>query len=794
MENMKIRTSLGVFFISAAALLTEVLLIRVFDVLFFPNISYMIITCSLFAYGIAGVYSAVRPLPAEKDVWEITSQWSLWLALSILAILPVMNLLPFNMNSVKEQPVQQLLYFGGMYLSLALPFFWTGRIFTVLFSRYAKSIRSLYFSDLAGAALGSVLLIPFIQSIGPGGLLFIAGAVSLLASLLFSGKRSRVAALSLASLLLIMLPFLRSPEYFDFKEHQYKRGVRSAREQNLVEVTVWDPISKIDVINYDTLRFIAYDGGSQTSLFYNFDGDFQSLKENLPTEISSHFWQRGVLVSHLVREGTSPDVLIIGSAGGQEIKAALMYGAGHVDAVEMVGAVVELGQTKYSDYIGNLFHNPAVSVHVDEGRNFIRSSQTNYDIIQIFSNHTSSSIASGTGASATNYLQTTDAYQEYFSHLNENGILHINHYFYPKMITTAARAWSEMGRDEFEKHVIVYEYSGDETLPTLLVKMQPWTEEELQTIDQFLTAEFPGEEATYTLVVDPLHPENNDVPASYFTGQLSQADIEEAGIRIEPATDDRPYFNLLERSFNPFPNGLVSFIKNPFEGVVLDFVTFFVTGAVTLFYGVLFIVIPLNYSTAGRLKWRNKSLSLVYFSCLGFGFIVIEFVFIQMFIHVIGSPLYTVSTVLFVMLLSAGVGSFMSGKLNISAFSRWFVPFVGVVLAVVLVLTILPTVKPIFLGTALFMRILFVALMIFPVGFFLGMPFPLGISTLESQPDGVIAWAWGMNGLFTIVGGLLAVIFSIQWGFTITLLIACATYLLAFFVFSRIRIGLLPGG
>jgi hypothetical protein len=486
--------------------------------------------------------------------------------------------------------------------------------------------------------------------------------------------------------------------------------------------------------------------------------------------------------------------LVIGSAGGQEIKAALLYGARHVDAVELVGAVVDLGENRYSNYIGNLFHNPSVSMHVDEGRNFIRASQTKYDIIQIFSNHTSSSIATGTGAAATNYLQTTEAYKEYFSHLNENGILHINHYFYPKMITTAALAWSQMGRDDFQKHVIVYEYSRDETLPTLLIKMQPWTEEEVQSLNDFFNAKFPGEDATYKLVVDPLHPENNALPPSYFTGHLSQADIEKAGIRVEPATDDRPYFNLLERSFNPFPNGLLAFFKHPFEGVALDLVTIFITGFVALFYGALFIIIPLNFSTAGKLKWRNKSLSLVYFSCLGFGFIIIEFVFIQMFMHVIGSPLYTVSTVLFVMLLSAGVGSFISGRLNISIRSRWFIPFLGTILAVLVVLTTLPQLKVLFLGTSLLVRILFVFLMIFPVGFFLGMPFPLGISTLESHPEGVIAWAWGMNGLFTIVGGLLAVIFSIQWGFTITLLIACASYALAFLVFSRIRAGLLNYG
>ena len=151
MKHSRIGIFLGVFFISTSALLTEVLLIRVFDVLFIPNISYMIISCSLFAYGIAGVYAAVRPLPSNANILRITSRWSLWLAISILAILPVLNILPFNARDFANHPFRQLIYFGGMYVALALPFFWAGRILTVLFSQYAKEIGSLYFSEIGRA-------------------------------------------------------------------------------------------------------------------------------------------------------------------------------------------------------------------------------------------------------------------------------------------------------------------------------------------------------------------------------------------------------------------------------------------------------------------------------------------------------------------------------------------------------------------------------------------------------------------------------------------------------------------
>ena len=211
---------------------------------------------------------------------------------------------------------------------------------------------------------------------------------------------------------------------------------------------------------------------------------------------------------------------------------------------------------------------------------------------------------------------------------------------------------------------------------------------------------------------------------------------------------------------------------------------------VAVFFATLFILIPLSFSFAGKQPWPNKINSLLYFSCLGMGFIVIEFVFIQLFMHLIGSPLYTYSIVLFTMLLGAGIGSIASDRFKITPRFRWFVPFVGILLATTLLLTVYPIAREILLATSLTTRITASILFIFPVSFFLGMPFPLGILSLEQQPKGSIAWAWGMNGLFTVVGGLLGIASSIQWGFRITLWIACAIYALAFLIFSRIRTAL----
>ena len=788
---------------AVSTLMIELSLIRVFDVLFYPNIAYMIITCAIFAFGLAGIYSVLRPLKPIEAIHSFLSSRALLFAIATLAIRPVTNLLPFDFYALKTDFGTQFLYLLGIYLVLVLPFFLAGLVFTNLFATYSKSIQTLYFWDLAGAALGSIALIPFLPAIGPGGILVCAAALGLFASAFFSRRRVWAVLATLFGLAILVLPFVRSEGYYDFKEHQNKRGVKTARESGMIEHTIWDPISKIDIMydgnDHDWFRHIAYDGGTQSSTFYEFDGNFSYLREHIAEEIGTQFWQRGVLAAHYLKRDTNQKVLVIGSAGGQEIKAALTYGASHVDGVELVGAVVELGKTRYAEYIGNLFNHPKVNVQVGEGRSYLRASRGKYDIIQIFSNHTSSSIASGTGAMSTTYLQTADAYQEYFEHLTANGILHINHHYYPKMITTAALAWAQMGRTNFQQHVVVFEREGEDTLPTFLVKMQPWTVEEVNQLKEFFYADFPSDPNIYRLVEDPLRPENSYLSSEFYTGQLSGDLTRQVDFRIEPSTDNKPYFNFLRKNFAAVEINRTQFMSASMAGplnnyitinsisIPLDVAPLIIIGTISLFLAGAFILLPLHFSEVGKSKWTNRSGSLLYFSCLGAGFIIIEFVFIQLFMKLIGSPLYTSSTVIFMLLFSAGVGSFTTSRLNITPVNRWQLPFVGILASVLLLMLIYPFVLDFFLASPLAIRILVACVLIFPLGFFLGMPFPLGILSLENLPRGAVAWAWGMNGLFTVIGGLAGVVLSIIWGFQITLLIASFQYIIAFLVFAKIR-------
>ncbi len=788
---------LGIFLVAMAVLVMELVLTRAFDVILAPNMAYMVITCAMFSIGLAGIYGALRPFH-PPHIRRTLASLTLGFALSTLALRPLLNLLPFNYDEITAAPGAQAVYFLGMYLALAVPFFLAGLVFTALFSVFTSRIQSLYFFDLVGAGVGCVLLIPLIKPIGPGGLLFGVAALGLLASALFAGNRAWAVAAVVGAVALAVMPVLRMPDYFAFREHVDKRAVSRMRAKGMIELTRWDPISKIDVLDVKGKhrKHIAYDGGQQSSNYYEFDGDFAGLRQRIESgvdPIDRHFWFSGVIASHYLKRDSDQSVLIIGSAGGQETKAALTYGAASVDAVEMVGAVIDLARNEYSDYTGALFLDPRVRCIRAEGRSFLRGTDQLYDIIQIFSNHTSSSVGGGSGAMSPHYLQTVEAYREYFEHLNDDGILHINHHVFPRMLTTAAQAWKEMGRRDLQRHVVVLRRpAGRDNLPTLLIKMSLWHQTELDELTRLAALS----KTPQVLVENPLHPERSSLSSDFYSGAFPEELADRMSYRVEPPTDDQPYFNFLRRHLGKveadpelFLHDATAWVLNARtrKFVPMDVIHLIVTGVVSLTFAFAFLLLPLRFSEVGRATWARRAPTLVYFSSLGAGFIIIELVLIQIFMKLVGFPLYAISTVLLTMLVAAGLGSIASSRIGIRPDHRWTWPFVGIAVFGGAMALSYPFVIELFLSQPLPLRVGVSFALIFPLGFVLGMPFPLGILSIERMPPGSVAWAWAMNGLFTLIGGLVSTALSIFIGFHATLILGLSIYAVAFLALSQLN-------
>ena len=509
-------------------------------------------------------------------------------------------------------------------------------------------------------------------------------------------------------------------------------------------------------------------------------------------------WGIDVVVAASQKGLMMPPGLSFGSAAGQEIRAALAFGAGDIDAVELVGEVIRLGRNEYSFYNGQVLNHFQVNAVHGEGRAFLRAADQPYDIIQIFSNHSTSSVAAGAGAMDPTYLLTADAFEEYFEGLTGDGILHINHHIYPRMVTTAALGWARLGRTDFRRHVVVvmrYPIEID-SLPTVLVKMTPWTESEMRRLRDLYSLE-PEREAHYEIVEDPLDPRGSYLPPEFYSGALPAEIVEQAGYRIVPTTDDRPYFNFIRRRLSESPVDRQRFVRPEVAyllnsqverggGIPMDVIHLIVTGVVSVVFAFVFIGVPLAFSRVGREPWRGKASTLVYFSCLGAGFIILELTFIQKLWKFIGYPLYTYAIVLFTLLLAAGLGSLSSGRLRVLPTDRWHLPFVGTLLYGGFFLATHEFLFDAALGLPASLRMLIAGLYLFPIGFFMGMAFPLGVLCVERRSRAAVAWAWGMNGLFTVVGGLASVLLSIYVGFTITEVIALGLYGIALLALSRL--------
>uniref|UniRef100_UPI004055ED64 spermine/spermidine synthase domain-containing protein n=1 Tax=Candidatus Electronema sp. TaxID=2698783 RepID=UPI004055ED64 len=795
------RIALSLFLVALTTLMAELALVRIFDVIWHANKAYMIITMVMFCFGLSGVQQSLWPVRQDGRLRAKLAGLAFFFGLFLLALLPAINSLPLNLANIQASSGKDIAAFAAMYLLLSAPFFLSGLFFTIIFSAYSKDIQRLYFWDLAGAALGCLILIPFLPHIGPAGALFLGGGLCWITAGLLAESRLWPKLLPLMGIAAAAIPLVKSftadnsaDRYFEFRHHVSKRGVLESFAAETVEISRWDPISKIDVINTGGAKHIAYDGGTQSSFIYPFDGDYARLRAALPDATTSNFGGQNVYLSHWLKRDSGQEVLIIGAAGGQETKAALTFGAKHVDAVELVGFVVKIGKELYKDFNGGIFTDPRVTTHVDEGRSFLRASDKHYDIIQIYSNHTSSSIAAGSGAMATSYLQTAEAYTEYFQRLKPDGILHINHHVYPRMVTTAAKAWKDMGRTDFRRHVLVFQAKDGvrDNLPTLLIRMTPWTEAEVVQLRTW----FRGHTR---LAEDPFQPEQSMLSDEFYSGELSKATAALVPFRVTAATDNRPYFNFLRKRWDRYNRSypeqhmdystaaLLSSQYLSDRVVPNDLEHLVIVSAASLLFALIFVLVPLLFSKAGRTRWPGKLASLGYFSCLGGGFIIVELVFIQIFMKLIGFPLHTYSAVVFAMLIAAALGSLCSGKMGISPQQRWLLPFAGTILSVLLFIAVYPAYFSHFLAFSIWGRVAAAVLLILPAGFFMGMCFPLGILAVSRQPEGAVAWAWGMNGLFTVIGGIASVLISIYLGFNLTLLAAVLIYALALVLFMRMR-------
>jgi spermidine synthase len=754
-----------IFTVTFTTMLAEVLLTRVFSVIYFGQFAFLIISLALFGYGLSGVYLSLRKLSERKDQAALVSRFLLLFVISFP--LAYKATLVFTIDFLHLfAPFHNFLFLVLNFLILLLPFFFGGVVLALLFSAYSESIGRLYFIDLAGASLGSLAIIPLIPWLGPNRILILLFCLLALAWFFISTGR-RVFRIAVFGFLIAAFTaaFLYEARLFPIVPTiaSNKRQYLTQFNKKRMEFSKWSTIDRIEVAPWLNIRKVIWiNGGTMQSFIWRFDGNLAKLKKIE--------WNTASLPYQVARNGTA---VIIGSAGGYEVLCALSHGFKNVVAIEMDPVICELLKNEYADYSGRIFLLPQVNLIADEGRSVLRRLNRKFDVIQMVNSHNSDSLLSGALSISETYIYTVESFKDYWDHLQPDGLVYIVHWNGERLFATALQALKEMGVEHPEEKFFVVQHPGGFNF--FFLKKGAFSARDYEILKG--SARTPGD-----IAYSPDMRRDN-----LFYRMLADLDgtVRKSSVNIAPVYDRSPYFN------QPNYIGQFRFQNMQIQGIGERIVSSAIVYSnsiylsilfLSLLFSILFIYLPLRRK---RSEAGQKPL-ILYFFFIGLAFIMVEIIFIKIFQLFLGSPAISISIIIFSLLVSSGVGSLLTARL-FRPFARRMIPAFALYLAALL--TLYGFFLFHILNRLIFLsfpwRILVSFVLISLAGFFMGAFFPEGIRRLGAKDKAMIGWAWGSNSFATVVGSITSVIVSINWDFTMVLVLAALSYLAAAFFSTR---------
>jgi hypothetical protein len=233
------------------------------------------------------------------------------------------------------------------------------------------------------------------------------------------------------------------------------------------------------------------------------------------------------------------------------------------------------------------------------------------------------------------------------------------------------------------------------------------------------------------------------------------------GLKLSAPTDDSPFFFQMKPFLDAF--------RTPSGDESGHFRTYLQSGELVAgllllltLLTLLFVLVPIFRKT------RKEALArcvpyLIFFAAIGFGFMLIEISQMQRLIIFLGHPTYALSVVLFTLMLSGGIGSITTRTADNS--SKAAVVRLAILILTLLVFGFLTShAITAFNSVTTPMRVTIATALLFPMGFFMGMAFPLGLKRAASEFDGLMPAFWGVNGATSICASVLAVVISMTAG------------------------------
>ena len=258
-------------------------------------------------------------------------------------------------------------------------------------------------------------------------------------------------------------------------------------------------------------------------------------------------------------------------------------------------------------------------------------------------------------------------------------------------------------------------------------------------------------------------------PAVTARGAELLAFLDALPLDYSPATDDRPFFFQFLK-----PEHWTELHKLPKD----DFFASGLLGHARFVAGFLLLAALLTLAPLFGASTRARAKPLLFFGCLGLGYMLVELALIQRTVLLLGHPTHSVSVTLATMLVGSGVGAMWSGHPRARAAPSRFIRLaIGAVIVLISVYdATLAELVDVLLPLPWLIRAAALALVVFPLGLVMGVAFPIGLSRCDKS---LAAWGLGINAFTGVLGSLIAVPIAMLVGFRGVMLGAAAVYLLA---------------
>ncbi|TCT15566.1 spermine/spermidine synthase [Natranaerovirga pectinivora] len=738
------RLFISVALISMTMLMFEIILSRLFSTILSYHYVFLVVSMAVLGLGLGSVIE-YNDQTIDNDDRKISNN-ILGLVISKFMVFGLIYFMPY---------ISHIVY---IVLSI-IPFIFLGKLMAFIFTRYSQHIRKIYFADMVGGGLAAILSILFLNQfkfVRTSLIIFIINTIILL---IWSVDK-KINYISLGTIMLLSVSMFSNITAFienNFIGYMTSpttslQRVRSRGGNPEIIYTNWDGFARTDVIRLndtdDSWRIVTINGGANAGMV-RWDGQPEEII-GITDEVD--------FLPYIIRE--NEDVAIIGAGGGKDVLQAVLGGAFNIDAIEINPSAIEAVKDM-SDYNGNLYNLPQVNFIEGDGRSVIQKSGKKYDVVFLSLVMTNTTESIGLSM-AESYIYTEEAIATYIEHLKEDGqLVFVTHSENEliKVSNTVYRVLQEKGipvediGDHFIVATEVANHGNGVTVsyPMAMIKNSKYTQEEIAIAEQFISKHGYG----------MIH-----LPGIYeesMYGDLSQGLVDIDSIiktypsNIAPATDNQPFF------------------YNFSKGITPNFI-----------YMILIIVIALLMIFKNVVIANRATNPSILFGMLGLGFMIIEIGFIQKLTLFLEHPTRAFVITLSSLLVSAGIGSYCSAfKIFIDKKNRHY-SIIGVVFSLFFTLIFFNNMH-LFLGLNIYYKTFISVTIIFFSGYFMGMVLPHSIRVLnESKRNQIIPLMYGINGITSVLGSVIAVVISMYLGINMTMISGIIIYALILLMMPKL--------